>query len=340
MGPQLYIGANNQAYGPYEFAHVQAGVRRGEIQPQHMLSYDGRQWFPAQAIWPQLLGQAGFGPAPQTAQPQASAQRPVAHAQPIAQARQVLQAQAVATPASSIPPGVALAAETIDPEASVHSPWPARIVVVLIAAVFLFQTSALLALALRKLPGAAEFGPLNQYLKFVVESSIAFQFVRGAAIIAVSVWAYLAARDLALRNVAPAPPSPGWACAWFYVPLANFFMPAVMLQRLWKSSDWSTRGVRRAEKTMLIPIWWYGLVLCNLPGMLISGYGRYIGKERFLSAIFDKNAPAMDRAFVEVLRVFERASFGILIAETVVWGIGLALFLMFGSRVRTRVEMG
>ncbi|MGC3968203.1 MAG: DUF4328 domain-containing protein [Pirellulales bacterium] len=350
MGPQIYIGANNQAYGPYEFAHVQAGVRRGEITPQHMLSYDGRQWFPAQSIWPQLLGQAGFGPMmPQQSQPATAAPSRPAPAHPhapqgraIAQAQPVLQAQAVATPAQSVSQGVALAAETVDPEASVYSPWPGRIVMTLFSVVFLFMAAVILTFLIMKLPGMADMIRGSRYPRLMESAAIPMQFLKAGALVAVSIWAYFAARDLALRNVAPPPPSPGWACGWFYIPLANLFMPVGVLQKLWKSSDWTARGVaRRPTSTMLIPVWWYGLVVCfaaQSSAVASQVYFRW-NKEAAIDVLM-KRGSALDRMLFEIWPTYIKAAPTLFVVEAVAWGVGLMLFAMFTGRVRTRVEMG
>lgn len=345
MGPQIYIAAQNQVYGPYDFAHVQAGARSGQVTPQHMLSYDGRQWFPASTIWPQLLGQAASPVAANSVPaPGAPQGRVVAQAQPVPMqsvpVQHVPQAAYAATPVHNVPPGVAMTAETVDPEARVYAPWPGRIVVALAGAIFLFMAGMLLIGGIVRLPGGKELVHSSGLLKYVEATVVPFHFVKAAAVIAVSVWAYFAARDLTLRNVTPAPPHPGWACGWFYIPVANLFMPVVVLQDLWKSSDWTTRGMRRPSGTMLIPLWWYGIAVCQVLLLIAVGCRTYVRGERLFRVLATKDAPAPDRFLYEVQQWYIQATPVLFFVETAAWGIGLALFVMFAARLRTRVEMG
>jgi hypothetical protein len=60
MGTQVYLFAQNAVHGPYEYDQILDGVRQGQITPQHVMSYDAQQWFPASSVWPQLLEQAGI----------------------------------------------------------------------------------------------------------------------------------------------------------------------------------------------------------------------------------------------------------------------------------------
>ncbi|MBN8628530.1 MAG: DUF4328 domain-containing protein [Planctomycetes bacterium] len=330
MGPQLYIGANNQAFGPYDFAHVQAGVRRGEIQPQHMLSYDGRQWFPAQAIWPQLLGQAGFGPQQPAAHPQAAPQ------QPVAQARQVLQAQAVATRASSVPPGVALAAQTVTDENSEYSLWPGRLLSLMHLTMLVSGLCIAAVLVILKLPLSPEFQK-GRVPQLIAEIGTWLRLIGLPGVYLMTIiWSVRSSQRLHELMVVPSPYSTGWTIAAFLLPVWNVFAVPVMLQRLWKSSDWAARNRRRPQRTAMIPISWALIVVCSsvyaavgaLPRLMIRGLHKdQMGLETFklLAQIHDH--------FVKALPVTA-------IVETVAWGLTLGLFLAFDSRVRTRVEMG
>lgn len=75
------------------------------------------------------------------------------------------------------------------------------------------------------------------------------------AVIATLVWIHranekahaLGAQDMMVR--------PGWAVAWFFVPLANLVMPFITMRELWQASanpkDW------QLERTPLaLPLWW------------------------------------------------------------------------------------
>jgi hypothetical protein len=63
MSNQVFLLAQDQVHGPYDYAQILDGVRGGQITPQHVMSYDAQNWFPASSIWPQLLEQAGIAPA-------------------------------------------------------------------------------------------------------------------------------------------------------------------------------------------------------------------------------------------------------------------------------------
>ncbi|MBA4019021.1 MAG: hypothetical protein C0483_17775 [Pirellula sp.] len=356
VGPQIYIAAQNQVYGPYDFAHVQAGVRSGQVTPQHVLSYDGRQWFPAATIWQQLLGQAAFptqqAAAPMHAAPVAAASAPQGRV--VAQGAQPMQAQPVhaqrvpqaayaATPVHNVPPGVAMTAETVDPEAKVFTAWPGRVVIGLIGIVLSYMAGALAIGVIVRLPGGIELIRSSGIPELMEAAGGPLLFVEGAAVIAVSIWAYFAARDLALRNITPAPPAPGWACGWFYIPLANLVMPALVLQKLWKSSDWTTRGTRRPSGTLLIPLWWYGIAVCNVWLLASAGCRTYLLRHNvpgLARVVMKKGARPLEQFMYDVMQSYFQAVPVLFFVELAAWGIGLALFVMFAARLRTRVEMG
>lgn len=327
MGPQIFIGANSQVYGPYEFAHVQAGVRRGEIGPQHMLSYDGRQWFPAQAIWPQLLGQAGFGPSAPTMQMPSPG---TLGAAPIAQARPVPQAQYAATPAHDVPPGVAQAAEAVDAEASSYSPWPGRILALLMLVLVVGAWCEPLRMVLLRLPFDDEIvdGPVPTYL------SHAYHWSHYVALPAVYVmlgyWGGRAALRLLDRGITPPPYSPGLTATSLLVPAFNLVMAPLALQRLWKSSDWAARNNRRPQPTAMIPVWWFPAVA-----------GECLFYSDQITRIMVDPSVRRGRLVMQRLEEFLPSILPTAaVLDAAVWTLGLALFVMFDSRVRTRVEMG
>jgi hypothetical protein len=330
MGPQLFIGANNQAYGPYDFAHVQAGVRRGEIQPQHMLSYDGRQWFPAQAIWPQLLGQAGFGPAQSATHPQAAAQ------QPVAQARQVLQAQAVATPAQSVAPGVALAAQSVSDEYSEYSSWPGRLLSLTHLTMLVSGLCIAAVLVILKLPLSLEF-QRGRVPQLIAEIGTWLRMIGLPGVYLMTiVWSVRASQRLRQRVVAPEPYSTAATIAAFLVPVWNVFAVPAMLQRLWKSSDWAARNRRRPQGTAMIPISWTLIIVCSSVYAAVGAMPRFMIRglqQRTLDLESFKSLAQIHESFVKSLPVTS-------MIETAAWALTLGLFVAFDSRVRTRVEMG
>lgn len=350
MGPQIYIAAQNQVYGPYDFAHVQAGVQSGQVTPQHALSYDGRQWFPASAIWPQLLGQAGFA-APQAAAPMHGAQMPAAgapqgrvvaqtqpaHAPPV-QAQRVPQAAYAATPVHNVPPGVAMAAETVTDSPRVYGVGLGRTLAV---ANFVMLAGALCLAAvfvIGKLPLDKEFrnGPVPKQLAQTSDWIRAIGFPVFYLIL-VS-WACHAAGRLRERKAKPEPYSGGWTLALFLIPILNVFMPPVVLQTLWKSSDWTVGTRRRPRGTPWIVVWWIALWLCKI---LYSVFE--VSQRLFIEWLKSGSLrPGTDRyrAMLEwneqLASLLPTAS----LIEAAVWSLSLGLFIAFDARVRTRVEMG
>jgi hypothetical protein len=60
---------------------------------------------------------------------------------------------------------------------------------------------------------------------------------------------------------------PGWAVGWFFVPIANLFMPYQGVKETWRESH-EAAGQFESEETLLLP-WWWGLwivtnILANL----------------------------------------------------------------------------
>ena len=335
MGPQIYIAAQNQVYGPYDFAHVQAGVRSGQVTPQHVLSYDGRQWFPASAIWPQLLGQAGFA-TPAAQAPMATAGAPQGRV--VTQAQPVPQAAYAATPVHNVPPGIAMAAESVTDMPRVYGVGLGRALAV---ANFVMLIGALCLAAvfvLLKLPLDKEFrgGPVPEMLAHASDGIRAFGFPIYYLIL-VS-WAYRAAGKLRERGARPEPYSPGWTLALFFLPILNVFMPPIVLQSQWKSSDWTVGARRRPRGTPWIVVWWITLWLCKVLYTVTEVSERLFlewtkrgtmrpGTDRF---------EAMVKWNEQLADVIPAASF----VEVAAWSLSLGLFIAFDARIRTRVEMG
>jgi len=78
-----------------------------------------------------------------------------------------------------------------------------------------------------------------------------------AATISFLIWVYRAAQNLRALDRGGKIPSPGWCVGWFFVPLANFFMPYRVLSEIWDASDTGTGfGSHAFRRTPLIPLWW------------------------------------------------------------------------------------
>ena len=54
--------------------------------------------------------------------------------------------------------------------------------------------------------------------------------------------------------------SPGWSVGWFFIPLANLFMPFLILRETWKGSDpgiLDPREWRKSGVSLVVPVWWF-----------------------------------------------------------------------------------
>jgi len=86
-----------------------------------------------------------------------------------------------------------------------------------------------------------------------------------ATAILVLIWLYRAnagARALGAEDMMV---SPGWAVAWFFVPLANLVMPFIAMRELWKASA-NPRDWQLASAPLAIPLWWAFWLASGLAG--------------------------------------------------------------------------
>ena len=123
--------------------------------------------------------------------------------------------------------------------------------------------------------------PLASVLRFVdpppaepaVWATILASFVVLGCFVLVGRWIYLTnanahalSSDMTMR--------PGWAVGWFFVPLANLFMPYQGVKETWRESH-EAAGLYDEMDSSLLPLWW-GLwittnILANLTFMLDGG---------------------------------------------------------------------
>lgn len=102
-----------------------------------------------------------------------------------------------------------------------------------------------------------------------------------ALVVAFLLWLHRSAKNLpALGN----PPSrveftPGWAVGWFFVPLANLFMPYKAVREVWEKSDPAIKtevdlAFTPAASTPLLLGWWVSWIAMNVMGRATSRLGR------------------------------------------------------------------
>jgi len=81
------------------------------------------------------------------------------------------------------------------------------------------------------------------------------------------VWCFRAAKNQEALERRPERLGPGWAIGGWFIPLANFVIPVLVIQDLWRGSDARIeRGDPRwriADRSWLIG-WWWGLFLVSL----------------------------------------------------------------------------
>jgi len=80
------------------------------------------------------------------------------------------------------------------------------------------------------------------------------------------VWQYRGQANLEALGVADRRFSPGWAVGWWFIPFADFVMPARTMSELWRASDPTAGAIewRSRPLTPLIAVWWTALLL-NIP---------------------------------------------------------------------------
>lgn len=79
------------------------------------------------------------------------------------------------------------------------------------------------------------------------------------------VWLYRAVGNARALGATDMMVTPGWAIGWYFVPLANLFMPYATMRELWKASA-RPRDWQLADAPVTIILWWIFWVLSNVAG--------------------------------------------------------------------------
>ncbi|HEX6184113.1 MAG TPA: DUF4328 domain-containing protein [Pyrinomonadaceae bacterium] len=94
-------------------------------------------------------------------------------------------------------------------------------------------------------------------------------------------WLHRAAKNLpALGNPqSKIDYTPGWAVGWFFVPIANLFMPYKAVREVWEKSDPAIKtevdlAFTPAASTPLLLGWWLGWIAMNVISRATSRLGR------------------------------------------------------------------
>ena len=100
-----------------------------------------------------------------------------------------------------------------------------------------------------------------------VASTVGLQFVAYSVIaIVFLMWLYRARANLVPLGIEDARWKPGWAIAWFFIPIMNYFRPYQVVAELWRASDptavpgsWHQR-----PGSGLLPWWWVLYLVGNV----------------------------------------------------------------------------
>lgn len=114
----------------------------------------------------------------------------------------------------------------------------------------------------------AEMNDLRQQAVAVMHFLVYLAFF-----VAFLLWLYRANKNLAaLGN----PPSrieftPGWAVGWFFIPLAQFYMPYKAVREVWEKSDPAIKTeddfmFTPTGSSVLLPVWWVSWIVMSLLG--------------------------------------------------------------------------
>lgn len=125
------------------------------------------------------------------------------------------------------------------------------------------------------------------------------------------VWLYRAVGNARALGATDMMVSPGWAVGWYFVPLANLFMPYATMRELWKASA-RPRDWQLADAPPTIVLWWVFWVLGNITGIaafrLDMEFGDSGGMLSLISSIFTcVAAPLLARLIAGIEALQEQA---------------------------------
>src|SRR5262249_43015408 len=81
--------------------------------------------------------------------------------------------------------------------------------------------------------------------------------VRVIAAVTFMFWIYRASRNARALGAKEMKYSPGWSVGWFFVPVAELFMPYLVMRELWKASSPVARGQwQQSTVSPVLGAWW------------------------------------------------------------------------------------
>jgi hypothetical protein len=77
-------------------------------------------------------------------------------------------------------------------------------------------------------------------------------------------WVYRANKNGHALGTAGMKYTPGWSVGWFFVPIANLFMPYWVLKEIWQTGSSTPHGGwRQGAVSPLLALWWLVSVICG-----------------------------------------------------------------------------
>ncbi|MEJ8560442.1 DUF4328 domain-containing protein [Yoonia sp. GPGPB17] len=106
----------------------------------------------------------------------------------------------------------------------------------------------------RFLDGTAGVAELEQSDSVVIATSIGFLVILVAALCVNGRFLYLASRNAAAINDDPKMITPGWAVGWYFVPIANLWMPFKAMKQTW------SRLIPSEAPPAWLGLWWFSWI--------------------------------------------------------------------------------
>ena len=105
-----------------------------------------------------------------------------------------------------------------------------------------------------------------------VELAVGLQLLLwGASIIAFLMWEHRVSKNLPTIGMHGQRYSPGWAVGWWFIPIANLFMPYLVMAEIWRGSTASFRDAwDKAPVPSILKVWWC-LFISTIVFSVLSG---------------------------------------------------------------------
>ena len=107
-------------------------------------------------------------------------------------------------------------------------------------------------------------------------------FVSGIALLR---WVYFSVQNAQVMNPEAMKYTPGWAIAWFLIPVASFWMPILVVHSLFRASKPESAGAD--QNSFPIVIWWVQYLISS---SLVSWSNRMMQNPETMDEIYLGNA--------------------------------------------------